>query len=228
MAYFVWILSALWLGVVTSISPCPLATNIAAITYLARKKTHQQHALAGAFYYTMGRITAYAGIALVLSLGLASLPVVSDFLRNGVKPFVGPILILAGMSITGLLPFSFDFRVGSPSTMKMLAGWGWLGEFLIGLLFALSFCPVSAGLFFGSVLPMALGSPIPMLLILSYGTGTALPVAVVAITLVLSVDRATRLLGKIQKAQKSMTLITGSILILVGIYLIVELVRPVG
>ncbi len=219
MSLILSLFAALWLGLVTSISPCPLATNVAAISYLSRKAERRKSALLGALSYTLGRVCAYGGIALILFVGLASMPAVSEFLRNGIQPFLGPILILGGMVIGDLLPIKLDIRSGNNERMKKVAEWGLLGEFCIGVLFALSFCPISAGLFFGSLMPMAVASPVPPMVILAFGLGTALPVGVVALTIVFSIQRASRLLAGIQGAQKILTHLTAVVLILVGLYL---------
>ncbi|NCQ34096.1 sulfite exporter TauE/SafE family protein [bacterium] len=211
--------SALWLGVVTSVSPCPLATNVAATSVLARRVGQRRRALAGAAAYTLGRVAAYGLLALIILIGVSSMPAVSTFLRETFLPLVGPILILAGMAVLGWLPLPVDFKAGGAKSAEKLATWGLLGEFSLGALFALSFCPVSAALFFGSLIPIAVASSLPALPVALYGIGTALPVGLIAIVLVLSAEKASRALNQIQRFQKVAVVLTGSILILVGIWL---------
>jgi len=147
------------------------------------------------------------------------MPAVSTFLRETFLPLVGPILILAGMAVLGWLPLPVDFKAGGAKSAEKLATWGLLGEFSLGALFALSFCPVSAALFFGSLIPIAVASSLPALPVALYGIGTALPVGLIAIVLVLSAEKASRALNQIQRFQKVAVVLTGSILILVGIWL---------
>lgn len=211
--------SALWLGVITSVSPCPLATNVAATSVLARRVGQRRRALAGAVAYTLGRVAAYGALALVILAGVSSMPAVSSFLRETFLPIVGPILILAGMAVLGWLPLPFDFKAGGAKSAQKLANWGLVGEFALGALFALSFCPVSAALFFGSLIPLAVASAMPALPVALYGIGTALPVGLVAITLVLSADKASRTLNQMQRFQKVAVVATGAILVLVGLWL---------
>ena len=211
--------SALWLGVVTSVSPCPLATNVAATSVLARRVGQRRRALAGAVAYTLGRVSAYGLLALIILAGVSSMPAVSTFLRETFLPLVGPILILAGMAVLGWLPLPFDFKAGGASSAEKLASWGLLGEFALGALFALSFCPVSAALFFGSLISIAVASSMPALPVALYGVGTALPVGIIAIALVLSAEKASRALNQIQRFQKVAVVLTGSVLIAVGLWL---------
>lgn len=179
-------------------------------------------ALLGAASYSVGRIVAYGVIALVLMAGLASKPEVSEFLRTGIKPFLGPILILAGMVVADLLPIKLNLPGVGQDLMMRLAERGVLGEFLIGILFAISFCPVSAGLFFGSLIPLTLVSPVSALLVMAYGVGTALPVAVVAVLLVSSVQRATRLISSIESLQPIIIMFTAGLMIVIGLILTME------
>ena len=211
--------TALWLGVLTSVSPCPLATNIAATTVLARRLGNTRRAAAGIVAYTLGRVSAYAILAAIIFLGLASMPALSAFLRQEVLPLVGPILILAGMAVIGWLPLPFNWRVGTSGTAERISKWGIAGEFALGGLFALSFCPVSAALFFGSLIPLAATSPLSIVAVLLYGVGTALPVGVISLVAIFSVEKTGRLLKAVQQLQKRALTLTGAVLIVIGIWL---------
>jgi cytochrome c-type biogenesis protein len=211
--------SALWLGIVTSVSPCPLATNVAAVSVLAGKVGNRRRALAGALSYTIGRMAVYVALALLIILGAASMPALSAFLRREILPLVGPLLILAGMVVLGWLPLPIDLKVSNAETAKKVARWGLAGEFCLGALFALSFCPVSAALFFGSLMPVAMTSPAPPVPVALYGLGTALPVGLIALLLVFSSEKAGRALNRIQTFQKYAVFATGVVLIGVGVWL---------
>jgi cytochrome c-type biogenesis protein len=215
MSYLLLVLTALWLGILTSISPCPLATNVAAISVLSRRIGERKRALA----YTAGRVSIYLILSFVFVAGLSSMPVMSAFLRTKIVPFVGPLLILVGMALLGWLPLPGGFKVGGEQTVQRVAGWGLLGEFCLGGVFALSFCPVSAALFFGSLIPMALASNILPVIIVGYGIGTALPVGIIAVLLVLSTLKASQALKKLQIIQKSLLTITAIVIIGVGVWL---------
>jgi cytochrome c biogenesis protein CcdA len=149
---------ALWLGLLTAVSPCPLATNLAATAYLARRVESRKRAIAGTLAYTLGRIGAYAAIAGLLALGFTSAPAVSQGLQRWMTPLLGPLLILTAMLLLGLLSLPIRLSVSSQASAEKWASRGLAGECMLGFMFALSFCPVSAALFFGSLIPLTLDS----------------------------------------------------------------------
>lgn len=209
----------LWLGILTSISPCPLATNIAAVSFLARHAHRRRQAVAGAMAYALGRVAAYLGIALLLQAGLASMPAVSRFLQNETPPLVGPLLVLTGMLVLEWLRLPGTGNLCGERLRTSLVEKGILGDFLLGTLFALSFCPISAALFFGSLVPLALPSSAPWLLVFLYGLGTALPVAILALMLVLGLSSTGPALKKLQTLQPKIKTATGTVLIAIGIWM---------
>jgi cytochrome c biogenesis protein CcdA len=209
---------AAWLGLLTAISPCPLASNVAAIGFLGRKVASPRAVLLAGLLYTLGRSLAYLGVAMVAVWGLTSLPALSQFLQGGFNTILGPILIVVGMLLTGLiaLPWSLSLT-GDSLSERVGAGWWW--PLLLGALFALSFCPISAALFFGSLVPLAARAGSPVGAPLAYGIATALPVAVVALLLACSAGSLGRAFGAIQRFAWWAQRITGAIFILAGIYL---------
>ncbi|MFP4283063.1 MAG: hypothetical protein ACLFU2_10605, partial [Opitutales bacterium] len=163
----------------------------------------------------------YLVLALILFGGLATMPRVAAFLRGEIGPLLGPILILAGMAVLGWLPLPLNLRLGDGATAQRISRWGLFGEFSLGALFALSFWAVTAALFFGSLIPLVLPSMAPPLTVGLYGLGTALPVGIIALLLVLSTDAAARTLGRLQAWQSRLTQGTALALLLVGVYLTV-------
>lgn len=150
--------SALWFGILTSVSPCPLATNITAISFVSRKTGSPVGVLLTGLLYTVGRALVYVAIAMLLVTSLLSAPAVSLTLQMWMNKLLGPILILVGMVMLGLVRIRFRGRGMSERLQHRVEGWGLLGALALGMLFALSFCPVSATLFFGSLLPLALNT----------------------------------------------------------------------
>lgn len=211
--------TALWLGLLTSISPCPLATNLAATAYLSRRVESRRRAVMGALAYTLGRIAAYAAIAGLLALGFASAPAISQVLQRWMAPLLGPLLVLTAMILLGLIALPFQASLATQASAEKWASRGLLGEFALGFLFALSFCPVSAALFFGSLVPLALGSGSIAAPVILYGIGTAAPVAGFALLMIFSARAASRLAGGIGKAQPWILKITGVLLLIAGLYL---------
>ncbi len=211
--------TALWLGLLTSISPCPLATNLAATAYLSRRVDSRKRAVAGALAYTLGRVAAYAAVAGLLAAGLISAPGISHGLQRWLPPLLGPLLVLAAMVLLGLISLPFSSSFASQASAEKWAARGLFGEFVLGFLFALSFCPVSAALFFGSLIPLALGSGRIVVPVTLYGIGTATPVAGFALVMIFSTRAASRLGGGITRLQPWILKATGVLLLAAGLYL---------
>jgi len=173
--------SAVWLGILTSISPCPLATNVAAVSFIGRRVDRPAVVLAGGLLYALGRALAYVAIGAILLTGLLSAPGIADFLQRHLNRVLGPILIGVGLVLLEVIPMRLP-ALGrrSERLRQRLASRGLWGALPLGALFALSFCPVSAALFFGSLVPLALESDSAVLVPAAYGVGTALPVIVFA------------------------------------------------
>lgn len=208
------------LGLVTAVSPCPLATNVAATVWLARHAASRRRAVLGALAYTLGRVLAYSSIAALLALGALGAPAVSAALQRWLPPFVGPLLVLTAMVLLDLLPLPWVGSGRSQATAQRLARLGVLGEVLLGLLFALTFCPVSAALFFGSLLPQALGGPSVAQPVIAFGVGTSIPVAVFALGVVFSAKFASRFGAGIVRWQPRIRVGTGLVLLALGLLLI--------
>ena len=149
--------SALWLGVLTSISPCPLATNIAAISYIGRRVDNTRHVLLAGLLYTTGRVVAYVGLAFLLVSTALSVPGVSQFLQKYMHLLLGPTLIIVGMFLVGLIEINFGGGGVSESVKQRVDRLGVWGALALGVLFALAFCPTSAALFFGNVMASLFG-----------------------------------------------------------------------
>jgi cytochrome c-type biogenesis protein len=213
-------LSALWLGILTSISPCPLATNIAAVSFLSRKIEHPRMVLWSGFAYTLGRMTAYVIIGVILISSLIGIPATANFLQRYMNKILGPVLIFVGLFLLDVLKLNFfDFSIsGSSERQNKLAEMGIFGSFALGAIFALSFCPISAALFFGSLIPLALNNNFGIAFPFVYGIGTGLPVVIFTIGITLGVQSISHWFNKVAKLEIYMRKVTGIIFILVGIY----------
>lgn len=213
------ILSLLWLGILTSISPCPLATNIAAISYVSKNTENSKRILLAGLLYSLGRTAVYILISILIINGLAASANISYFLQNYILKILGPVLIIIGMFLIDLLNLSFlGFSIGE-KTGKKYADKGLTGTFALGFLFALSFCPVSAALFFGGMIPIAVKFKSSIILPFFYGLGTAAPVVLFAFMIAAGMKAVDKALVKIGKIEKVMKYTTGYLFILIGIYL---------
>jgi len=211
--------SAFWLGILTSISPCPMATNIAAISFIAKRLGHRRLVVFSGLLYTAGRVFTYIVLAVLLIAGALSIPRVSNLLQNYMNKLLGPILILVGMYLLELI------KIGLPglNLAEKMQGRGQSGGIwtaaLLGAVFAMSFCPVSAALFLGSLIPLSIKHGSRLLLPSLYGIGTGLPVVLFAALIAFSAQSLGQAFKKLTQFELWARRITGAIFILVGIYL---------
>jgi len=216
--YLFGIASAFWLGILTSISPCPLATNIAAISFVGRRVGSPAKVFLAGLLYTAGRTLTYLVLGVLLVSSLLSAPYLSHVLQKYMNKVLGPILIIVGMVLVELIQINFSGSGVSEKTQKRVEALGMWGALLLGVVFALSFCPVSAALFFGSLLPVALRCESGVILPSAYGVATGVPVLVFAILIALGAKRVGEAYNKLVPFEKWARWITGGIFILVGIY----------
>ncbi len=210
--------TALWLGILTSISPCPLATNIAAISFIGNRVGNTRHVLVSGLLYTLGRMLVYVVIGVIVVTGILAIPGIADFLQNYTNKVLGPVLIIVGLILTGLITATWLGSFGSGKLQTKAEKSGVWGAGLLGVIFALSFCPVSAALFFGSLIPLAVGVGSTIVYPSLYGIGTGLPVIVFAILLAFSTQAVGRAYNKLRQFERWARRITGVVFILVGIY----------
>ena len=216
--FLLGVASAFWLGILTSISPCPLATNIAAISFVGRRGGRPAKVFLSGFLYTAGRTLTYAVLGMLLVSSLLSAPYISHVLQKYMNKSLGPILILVGMVLVEFIRINFSGSGVSEKMQKRVEAMGMRGALLLGIVFALSFCPVSAALFFGSLLPLALRCESGVILPSAYGVATGLPVLVFAILIAMGARRVGKAYNKLVPFEKWARRITGAIFILVGIY----------
>ena len=216
------ILSALLLGLITAISPCPLATNIAAIAYVNRRVKDRRYAVLTGLLYTLGRMFSYSIIgALIIVAGL-EIPGLASFLQDFGEQILGPLLIVVGVIMLNINRMPFSLGGGRLSSIgEKVANWGMIGGFLLGALFAIAFCPYSAVLFFGVLIPLALKSAGGVALPAVYAIGTGLPVLVFGVLISLGVARVSTWLNAVTRAEKIVRVVVSIIFIAVGIYLVV-------
>jgi len=215
---FIGLASALWLGILTSISPCPLASNVAAISFLSKKIAHPALVFISGLAYTLGRMVSYAVLGWIIINSLLSVPQVAQFLQKYMGKALGPLLILTGLVLLEIIPLRLPGLSLSQKQHNKLAESGAPGAFLLGFIFALAFCPISAALYFGSLIPLAINSKSGIILPFIYGIGTGLPVLAFAVTIALGVTSLSHWFNKITRLEYYTRKITGTIFIIVGLY----------
>ena len=212
------VFSALWLGVLTSISPCPLSTNIAAMSYVGRQLGRPTAVLLAGGMYTGGRMLAYSLLGAATVWSLMSVVAVSAFLQGTVHRLLGPLLIVVGFLLLGLFDLKLSgVGVGEGLQRRVDRSGAW-GAGLLGIVFAFAFCPVSAALFFGSLVPLAADRASPLLLPSVYGVGTALPVAGFAVVLAIGAGWLGGALDRVQQLERWARLGTALVIIGLGVY----------
>ena len=216
-----WLLpvaTALWLGILTSISPCPLASNIAAVSYISRKVNRPAQVVVTGLLYTFGRILTYTVLGIIFINSLLSAPAVAHFLQKYMIMFLGPLMILVGLILLNILKLNIKGSAISKSFQDRVDTWGVWGGGILGIIFAVSFCPTSAALFFGSLLSLALQEDSSILLPTLYGIGTGLPVIIFAILLAISANAVAKVYNKLFAFEIWARRITAIIFLVIGLY----------
>ena len=212
------ILSALVLGLMTSISPCPLATNITATAYISKNISNKKMVLLSGFMYSIGRAFSYTVIGLILYFGASKFYIARFFNQNGEK-YLGPLLIIIGLIMLNVIKLKF---LGKSSFSEKLSekfnNKGLLGSFLIGVMFALAFCPYSAALYFGILIPMTISSADGLYLPILFAFGTGLPVILFTYLLAFAAGSLGYFFNKITKIEKAMRTVAGIVFIITGLY----------
>lgn len=206
---------AVWLGVLTSISPCPLASNIAAISFLGKKISRPFMVLVNGVFYTLGRACFYILIGWELSYFMAAIPMVSDFLQTKANYWGGPIMIILGVIMLDVIPLHLPSLRSKAPAERRVTQMGGVGAFFLGFLFASMLCPVSVAFFFSNLLQ----SEGNIWMLLLYGVGTGIPVFLCAFVLAFCAGK----IGAIYKAttvfEQYARRITAVIFLGVGFYL---------
>jgi len=210
--------SALWLGILTAISPCPLATNIAAISFIGRQVGNRMQVLGSGLLYTLGRTLAYVTLGVVIMAGLMATSDLSQFLQRHLNEILGPVLVLLGMVLLGLFGSGLSINLASQDLQSRAAKGGVWWSAVLGVLFALSFCPVSAGLFFGALIPLSIQHGSKLLLPALYGAGTALPVIGFAFLIAFAAERVGKAFNRLTQVEAWVRKIAGVLFVLAGIY----------
>ena len=223
------IVLAFLLGLLAAISPCPMATNITAIAYVTRRVTDRKYAAITGALYTLGRMFSYSVLGILMVVVGLEIPWVSSALQQISEPVLGPVLIVVGLIMLGINRISFGRGSGKLASLGgKVADWGMIGGFLLGVIFALAFCPYSAVLFFGVLIPLALKSTGGLGLPAVYAIGTGLPVLLLGILLSFGVSRVSSWVNTLNRMQPIIRIVVSLIFIGVGIYYLVLWLQSIG
>lgn len=217
-SYYIALGSAAWLGILTSLSPCPLATNITAISFISKQVASPRKVLLSGFLYILGRILTYTILGIIVVSSMLSIPDVALFLQKNMNKALGPILIVVGIFLFDFVKIKIPGIGVTQNTKKRVENSGVWGAGILGFLFALSFCPVSAALFFGSLIPLAINHQSSVLMPTVYGIGTGLPVVIFAVLITFGAKWVGNAFNKLAVFEKWARRITASVFIAAGVY----------
>jgi cytochrome c biogenesis protein CcdA len=213
-------LSALVLGLMTAISPCPLATNITATAFISKNISSKKKVLLSGLLYTLGRAFSYTTIGIILYFGASKFHIARFFSQNGEK-FLGPLLIFIGLIMLNIIQFNFLGKSSFSSQLsEKFQNKGLFGSFLIGVVFALAFCPYSGALFFGMLIPLTITNVDGLYLPIIFAFGTGLPVLLFTYLLAFAANNIGPFYNRITKIEKVMRTVASFVFLLTGIYYI--------
>lgn len=216
------IVSAFLLGLLATIGPCTIATNIAALAYISRRIADRKYAITTGALYTLGRMFTYSVIGIIIILAGLNIPGISTFVQNFGDKALGPFMIIVGIVLLFADRFSFGQGNALADAGAKVADRGMIGGFLLGAIFALAFCPVSATLFFMVLIPIALKSTGGVTLPAFFAIGTGLPVLVFGTLLSLGVAGVPSWVNALTRVEKYIRIAMAIVLIVVGIYYVLQ------
>jgi cytochrome c-type biogenesis protein len=215
-------LTALLLGLMTAISPCPLATNITAIGFISRDIENRNRVFINGLLYTLGRAITYTAIALIIFLGADQLKFSGFFQRYGEK-IIGPLLIVIGIFMLDIINIKFPGFNKLTSGMQDKKEWGYPDAVLLGMVFALAFCPYSGVLYFGILIPMAITSASGLYLPILFAIATSIPVIIFAWVLAFTIYGIGGIYNKIKIFEFWFRRVIAVVFVIVGIYYIIRI-----
>lgn len=218
-------LTAFFLGILTSISPCPLATNITAIAYISKEIKNAKHTIFSGLFYTLGRGISYTLLATLIYFGFSSFQISRIFQGWGDK-VLGPVLILIGLIMLGIIKINIKNNNQKIEKIKIwLSNKGYFGSLILGMLFALAFCPYGGVIFFGALIPLIINSSGGLILAPVFAIGTGLPVIIFSFIIAFSIQKLSKAFNIVQKIEKWLKYGVAIIFIITGIYYTQYLVK---
>ena len=214
------VISSLLLGLLMAIAPCPMTINVTAMGYIGKDLTQPRKIFINGLFYTLGTIASYSGLALILYFGADQFRISSVFQQYS-EYIIGPLLLLIGLYMLGLFRIDlpgFSRLTGRFQNRKSFRAWD---SFLIGLVFALAFCPYSGVLYFGMLIPLVLATSSPWLpLVFSLAAG--IPIVIFAWLLAFTVSGVGRLFNRLKTIEFWFRKAVALLFIGIGIYSIIQ------
>ena len=215
-----WV-TALLLGLMTAISPCPLATNITAIGFISKDLEDRNRVFFNGVFYTLGRAITYSLIPLIIFLGADQFRFSGFFQRYGEK-IIGPLLLLIGIFMLDIIRIKFPGLGMLSEKMEKRKSWRYIDALLLGIVFALAFCPYSGVLYFGMLVPLTISSASGLYLPVIFAIATGIPVIIIAWVLAYTVSGIGVVYKKIKIFELWFRRVIAIVFIIVGIYYIIR------
>lgn len=212
--------TAILLGLMTAISPCPLATNISAIGFISRDIDNRRRVFINGLVYTLGRTISYTGLALIIFLGASKMHISILFQGWGEK-LLGPVLILIGLFMLDVIKLRFPGFSGLTDKIGEKSKGSFWSTLLLGMVFALAFCPYSGVLYFVMLIPMTVASASGLYLPVLFAIATGLPVILFAWLLAFAVGNVGKLYNQIKTFERWFRRVVAVLFVFVGIYYVV-------
>jgi len=209
--------SAFLLGLMTAISPCPLATNITAIGYISKDLKNRRTVFYNGLIYTLGRAVSYTAIGLLFYFGASQFEL-GGFFQDWGEKLLGPLLIVIGLFMLGILNLKIPSISWLTERMESRSKSGFWGVLLLGMVFALAFCPYSGVLYFGMLIPMTISSASGLYLPVIFALGTGIPVIIFAWLIAFSLGSIAGFYNKLKAFEYWFRRIIAVLFIAVGIY----------
>lgn len=214
-------LSALVLGLMTAISPCPLATNITAVGFISKDIGNKHRVFLNGVFYTLGRAITYTAIPLIIFLGADQFAFSGFFQRYGEK-MIGPILFIIGLFMLDVIKIKFPGLSSLSEKMQAKTKWGYWDAMVLGMLFALAFCPYSGVLYFGMLVPMTVSSASGLYLPIVFALATGIPVIIFAGIIAYTISGIGGVYHKVKVFELWFRRTVAVLFIVVGVYYIIR------
>jgi len=213
------VLSAFLLGLLTAISPCPMATNITAVGYISKDIENKNRVFTSGLIYTLGRTVSYFGLALILYLGASQFQI-SGFLQQYGEKIIGPLLLIIGIYMLGVFKINIGIFDKWTSSFQKKGIHSYWDVFLMGMVFALAFCPYAGVLYFGMLIPMTISSASGLFLPVVFAIATGIPVIIFAWLIAYSLSEVGGFYNRLKIFEKWFRKFIAIVFIGVGLYYI--------
>lgn len=216
------VVTAMFLGLIIAFSPCPLTTNILAIGFINKNIETKRKVFINGVFYTLGMSFSYFMLALIISSG-ANLLAISSWFQLYSEKILAPLLIIIGILLLNIIPFNIP-QVWNPAKRLQEKGVSnYFEAFLLGALFALAFCPNSAVLYFGMLIPLTIVNASQLYLPLVFSITAGIPVIIFAWVLAYTLSKLENFYSRVKHFGNYFRKFIGVLFIGVGIYYVLIL-----